>query len=347
MIELHVWGVDNKISITSPECIAAAWLLCIHLVPQQVPFLIVTSNNTNLTRTGRLPLLVENDKETQSLEGYADIAEYISSAYPTDSTKFVPDQRLLARDQLANMAFTAWMHKTINYLNQYNLYVNTKNYENYTRKVFLKYLPFPMQYNQPLKFYHQACEQVGLIGLGTNSAGFFGLGGHRSTGEEPAETEMTSGGDDPDNEKEEVAISALHERMLVTKSKNKAALKESRNSFKCLTLWHSYVKHIHALFGELNEGSPVDFANLFRPKKVSSSELLLYAYFAALTDLRLPDRCVAEYTQREFPAFWKFATVICEALNGAVSPDHFREGRGRERPTLLNEVLLLAGVLTV
>lgn len=336
MLELHVWGADQKVSIIDPESIAAAWLLSIHLILQQVDFQIVTSNNTNLAKTGRLPLLLTDDKER--IEGYEDIAHYISTNYPTDSTKFVPNQKLLSNDQLVNATLISWMKKTINYVNQYNLYVNTKNYENFTRKLFLLYLPFPMMYNQPLKFYNYACEQVKLIGLGSNSSGFFGVG--KSDTEVP-DTELIN----DDDEHQEVAISGLHEKMLLKKNQSKAALKESRNTVKCAAQLHEYIKHIHDLFNELNENSPVDFAHLFRPKKVASSELLLYAYFAALTDPRLPDQFAAEYLKTEFNSFWKFASVICEALNGAMSPDHIRSGEGTERPTLLNEVGSLLGLI--
>lgn len=335
MLELHVWGSDSRISVINPECLACAWLLSIHLVPQEIPFRIVTSCNTNLADSGRLPLLVKKNS-LKKYEGFGDIAYYISKEYPTDSTKFVPDEKLPARDQLVNLSLLSYFSTTMNYINQYNLYVNSQNYECYTRKLFLSYFPFPMMYNQPLKFHAAACEQVKVVGLGINKVGMFSITG---AADDVAETELVN--DDSDDE---VAISALHEKMLISKSKSKSSLRESRNSLKCLHLLNKYISHIQRLFEELNPNSPVEFAHLFRSKKVSSSELLLYSYFYSLT-YELPDPFVANYLKLKFPAFWKFASTITEALNSGLARDNFRAPQGPEIPNLWNEVALTVGLL--
>lgn len=329
MLELHVWGLDGEISIIDPESLACAWLLTIHLVPQDIRFKIVTSCNTNLAHSGRLPLLLEREDSVRRFEGFGQIADHISTHYSSDNTKFVRDEKLSAREQLVNLTLISYISSTIKFVNQYNLYVNTQNYELFTRKLFLSYLPFPMMYNQPLKFHNNACDQVQLIGLGVNKVGMFSMHGG-----EVAETEMIN----DDDEIDETAISALHEQQILAKQKSKSALKEVRNSLKCLHELSKYVTKVELLFKELNPDSPVEFAHLFRSKKISSSELLLYAYFYCLTYSELPDRFIVKYLEEKFPAFWKFASTIIEALNSGVVKERFRGPEGVEVPSLWNEI---------
>lgn len=329
MLELHLWGQNGEISVIDPEGLACAWLLSIHLIPQGIKFKIVTSCNTNLADSGRLPLLmVKKDDKVEKYEGFSSISYHISMEYPTENTKFVPDEKLSARDQLVNLSLISYLDSTVRYVNQYNLYVNTKNYELYTRKLFLTYLPFPMMYNQPLKFYNNACEQVKLIGLGVNKSGIFSM-----SGGEVAEVEMVNSEDE-----DEVAVSALHERVILAKLKSKAALQESRNTFRCLHELGKHINRIELLFKELNPNSPVEFAHLFRSKKVSSSELLLYAYCHCLTYKILPDAFILKYLESKFPAFWKFASTIIEALNSGMAHDTFRNAEGIEVPSLWNQI---------
>lgn len=333
MLQLHVWGQNGEISIIDPESLACAWLLSIHLVPQNVEFEIVTSCNTNLATSGRLPLLLRREKgETTKHEGFLSISNYISSEFPAENTKYVPDEKLSASDQLVNASLISYVDSTIRYVNQYNAYVNTQNYELYTRKLFRTYLPFPMMYNQPLKYHNDACEQVKLIGLGVNKLGLFSINGG-----EVAETELVNSNDD-DDEISQTPVSGLHERVILAKLKSKAALKETRNTFRCLHQLSKYITHVELLFKELNPNSPVEFAHLFRSKKVSSSELLLYAYCHCLTYSELPDKFVLTYLAEKYPSFWKFASTIIEALNSGLAHDKFRNGEGVERPSLWNEI---------
>lgn len=340
MIELHIWGADKQVSIIDPESLASAWLLSIHLTPQQIPYDIVTSCNTNLSDSGRLPLLlVRGNGTTRKYEGFSEISHFISEKFPADSTKYVPDVKLSTTDQLANFSLISFLNNTIKYVNQYNLYVNTENYENYTRKLFSSYLPFPMMYNQPLKFFKSASEQVKIIGLGVNKTSLFSF----SVGDETPETETFN--DENEGEQDEVAISSLHEKVMLAKLKDKAILRESRNSLRCLNILGEQISHVERLFKQLNPNSPVDFAHLFRAKKISSSELLLYAYFHSLTFAGLPDNFIANYLKQKSPAFWKFAYTITEALNTSLVPETFRSALGLEVPSLKNEVLYLMSLV--
>lgn len=341
MIQLHIWGANKQVSIIDPEGLASAWLLSIHLTPQKIDYRIVTSCNTNLADSGRLPLLlVTEDGLKRKYEGFYEISNYISLKYTTENTKYVPDDKLSAKDQLANFSLISYLNNTFKFVNQYNLYVNTNNYENYTRKLFKIYLPFPMMYNQPLKFLNAASEQVKIIGLGVNKGSFFSFHGGD---EEIADTETFNA--ENEDEQDEIAISSLHEKVILAKLKDKALLKESKNSLRCLHALGEFVSHIERLFAELNANSPVPFAHLFRAKKISSSELLLYAYLHSLTYAQLPDRFIAEYLEKKSPAFWKFAHTIIEALNSSLCLEKFRDAEGYEIPSLKNEIMHLTSLV--
>lgn len=329
-MELHVWGAGTEISVIDPESRASAWLLCLHLAPQGVPFKIVPSCNTNLASTHRLPLLlVKKNKRVSKYEGYSHISNYISETYPTD-TKFIPNGHLSPYELLVNLALVTYISHTIQYINQHNLYANSKNYELFTRKLFSSYLPFPMMYNQPLQLHAAACSQLKLIGLGSSRGGFF--------------SSATEAVDDDSDTDDTVAISALHEKVMLAKQKNQGLFKESKMSLRCLHKLNEYVSHVILLFEELNTDSPVEFAHVFRLKRISSSELLLYAYFQSLTDARLPDPFVAKYLEMKFPAFWQFASTITEALNETLVEERFRAPLGAEIPSLWNEVGYQLGI---
>lgn len=332
-IELHVWGTGTQISVIDPESRACAWLLSLHLAPQNVPFKIVPSSNTNLADSGRLPLLlVKEGSVVSKYEGYNYISWYVCDKFPNES-KFIPDSRLSAYELLMNLTLVSFITGKIQNVHKYNLYVNRQNYELFTRKLFRNYLPFPMNYRQPLRLYNEACEQVKLIGLGSTRTTFMGLSGESETQ------------DLEDDDEDTVAISALHEQILALKEKDKSLLRETRQSLRCLSLLGDYIGHIYNLFNELNPNLPVEFAHLFRAKKISSSELLLYSYIYSLTRDELPDKFVATYLSNKFPAFWDFSKTLIEALEASLKPNHFRTPSGAELPLLLNEIGYQSGML--
>lgn len=337
-IDLHVWG-SNTISLTDPESRACAWMLCIHLKPQNIPFKIVPSSNTNLAQSHRLPVLITKlGAVVKKYEGYSEVAAYISQTYNFEP-KFIPDEGLSGYELLVNLTLANYISSTLQYVNQYNLYVNTANYELYTRKLFGQYLPFPMMYNQPLKFYHEACEQAKLVGLGSTQKGFFDFA--------VADTELVVADSSDEAETQEAkAISALHEKAMLAKEKKNDSLRKRKYALRCLGLMDEYIGHVQLLFTELNPNSPVEFAHLFRPKRISSLELLLYLYLHSLVSPELPDRSIAEHLEQKHPAFYNFTKIITEALDLAVEPAKFRAPKGAERPTLLNEVAYRLGFYT-
>lgn len=331
-LSLHVWGRDGEVSVLDPESRACVWLLFLHLTPFETPFSVVTSCNTNIGDTRKLPvLIVRNDTGIEKHEGFYSVVEYVSTLHPKES-KFIPNSRLKTTELLVNLTLTKYIQNTFEYIHQYNLYVNTRNYELYTRKAYPHLLPFPMYYNQPLRLHKNACEKVKIIGLAPSHAGFLGLSGA------VPETEFDD--DDDDIASNTVAISALHEKVMLAKDNDRALLRESKMTIRCLNLLDRYVNHVISAFKELNPESPVEFAHLFRPTRISASELLLYAYIFSLTHEDLPDRFILKYLSEKFPPFSRFSSTITEALNGSITSEKFRAPVGSEVPSLWNELKL-------
>lgn len=360
MIELHVWGSNSSISIISPECLASSWLLNLRLASQGIPFRIVTSSNTNLSESDRLPLLlVTNEDKTESrYEGFQSISQYISINFNEDAKNeedllYLSNNSLPSEHRLLNSSLISFIQNKIHIISQYNLYINTKNYEKYTRKLFQNFFPFPMMYNQPLKFYHGAQREVQLLGLNSNNPGFFSISGSDAV----AQTEYFNDeiDDDDETEADPVAISSLHEKQLLAKSKRKDLLKESKNSLKCLNLVNEYIDYVLSLYKEL--GSTDDkgsFSALFSevstkdPHAISSSELLLFAYMYSLCFPDLPDKFIYNYLALKYPDFLAFVQETACKLNESLYSDKtiFREPQGIEVPNLWNELKYSVGYLT-
>lgn len=336
-LELHVWGHDGDLSIIDPESRACAWLLSLHLSAIDVPFEVVTSCNTNLADTRKLPvLIVSGGPKQEKHEGFYSIVEFVSSLHPAES-KFIPNGRLSSTEMLVNLTLTKYIQNTFHCIHQYNMYVNSRNYSQFTRKQFSSLLPFPMYYNQPLKMYDNACEQVTMIGLSAPSSGFFGFSGPVPS------TETVKDSDDEDDDEDydtsdPIALSALHEKVILAKNKDKELLLELSMGIRCLRVVDDNLKHVMTLFKDLNADSPVEFAHLFRPTKISASEILLYAYIYSMVHPSLPDHFVRDYISEKFQPFFLFSATIIEALNECLSKGDFRDAVGDEVPSLWNEL---------
>lgn len=311
MLQLHVWGADSAVSVLSPECLASSWLVNSKLARQE--FEIVTSSNTNISDIHKLPVLIDGNVKYQ---GYVAIARFIEGKNLS-----------LLNSSLLNLNLTK-----IEYINQYNLYINVKNYEKFTRKQFQKYFPFPMMYNQPLKFYNNAQAQIKLLGLGTNKTSFFSLAG--------PQTEAVNDDYSDDDEERQIALSALHERNLLAKSQAKESLKETRNSLRCLHLLHEYLQCYVDVYKETHEG---EFGYLF--SEISSSELLLYAYIYSLTYEELPDQFVANYIKLKYGKMAEFIYQKVAEYNGELERANFRPPHAQEAPSLLNEIKYWTGLI--
>ena len=119
-----------------------------------------------------------------------------------------------------------------------------------------------MMYNQPSKYYAQAQEQVKILGLSKQKLVFdFTTGNNEQGSIDVAPTELINDEDDEEGDEDgaNVAISSLHERQLLKKSKSKQVLKESRNSMKCLILITQYIERFKTIFQHQQRDSDEEF----------------------------------------------------------------------------------------
>ncbi|KAI5960147.1 SAM37 [Candida pseudojiufengensis] len=289
MIQLHVWGYQDEVSIISPHCIATTWLLNLVLTPLNVPFKIITSNNTKLSELNQLPVLIISEDE--KYDGYYSIAKYLVKTYNPSNLYITSD----FKENLLNISIINYLETRFEYINLYNLCSNKQNYENYTRKLFTKYFKFPWMYNQSLKFYNESIEKIKILGLNSKNSNNFFKFDKENDNEVIAETETFN---DDDNEliveKEEEEgikpISGLHEKSLLQKSKTKQILKESKASMRFLLLLEKYLKQLQSLKKEKS-----DQQFFFDEDLPSPSDILFSAYLYCLTYEDLPDKFIKNY----------------------------------------------------
>lgn len=315
--ELHVWGCDNSISVVFPECLAAAWLVTKCIPHENIK--IVTLSNTNLSKTSVLPVLLT---ENSSYEGFGPISSFVLAEFSGKNGNIIE-----TRD-LAQSAVILLIENKLVRVHQFNLYSNLKNYEGFTRKQFKKYLPFPMMYNQPLKLYNVAQDQVRMAGLLPSSPGLFGVFSGSSGPH-----------DDVDEDTSEVALSALHERQMTAKSNKRELLRQSKNSLKCLNYLGEILDDIVKLHLQLNPHRADDtFALIFNETKISVAELLLFAYIHSLTYHGLPDRAIYDYIRLKYPSFADFSATEINELNQLLIKSAFKPPSSSQVPSLFNEV---------
>ncbi|AAS52056.1 ADR136Cp [Eremothecium gossypii ATCC 10895] len=139
MATIHLWGVDGAPALISPESIALFWLVntC------EVECTVVFSNNAHLSPREELPLYVGEDGS--AAYEYPEIVE-----------------QLLGRELgLEERSLVCWAAERCGALSDYQLYLNRKNYEQYTRRVFSQLLPWPLWYNTPVQRRERARAQRG------------------------------------------------------------------------------------------------------------------------------------------------------------------------------------------
>lgn len=320
MIELHVWGYEEEVSIISPSCIASAWLLSLIAQPQGIPFQVIPSNNTHLSKLNELPTLID---EGEQYSGFREIATHLTTKYDSSLIASLSDEQKLLEDSLITFLDTKF-----DALNRYNLFSNTKNYENYTRKLFAKFFPFPMMYNQALKFYNDAQSRVRLLGLGEHKLSFLNFTG---SGEDTQTEYFNSDYDDDiDNSK---AISSLHEKSLVQKSEAKKVLRESRSSMKCLLLVGQFFERLEKL--KLEQKHEGEFLFGEQP---AASDILFLAYSYSLTNDILPDKFIRNFLTSNNNDRLKYILDHLADVKSKSVKLPFRIPVGKEIPNLVNEV---------
>lgn len=354
MIELHVWGFDSNISIISPESIASAWIMDLVLKPRGIQFAVVTSCNTNLASSGQLPVLfVELNGQIQKYEGYQGVCCYVSDVgkdrCESEGLQYILEDDLESVDQkIANMAMESMVNDRFHTFNLYNLYINSNNYEKYTRKLFPKFFPFPMMYNQSLTFYRDAEARTNLLGF-THKTGFFSIASRILTAQTEYLNEEDEESQDDQTRTNPKGLSLLHEKHLLNKAKEKESLSESKNSMRLLSLLESDLRKVKNLFKQLNPESDSAFSYLYSKNCLALSEVLFLSYLYCLTSADLPDRVIDKYLSTYHSELYYYASTVLEKLNKTTlengKEERFRSPKGCETPSLLNEIGYQVGLV--
>lgn len=147
---IHMWGLEEKPSLISPESIGLYWFLngyyCKLQVAHEIEF--VFSNNTDLSPNEELPLLVLGDNK---ISGFVNIVDYLMQ----DLTSEIDDKGTA----LLQSSLLQYTSSDLTVLTNYQLYLNKENYETFTRRHFCRLLYWPMWYNTPLHYRAVARER--------------------------------------------------------------------------------------------------------------------------------------------------------------------------------------------
>lgn len=147
---IHMWGLEEKPSLISPESIGLYWFLNGYYSKLQVAHEIefVFSNNTDLSPNEELPLLVLGDNK---ISGFVNIVDYLMQ----DLTYEIDDKGTA----LLQSSLLQYTSSDLTVLTNYQLYLNKENYETFTRRHFCRLLYWPMWYNTPLHYRAVARER--------------------------------------------------------------------------------------------------------------------------------------------------------------------------------------------
>ena len=147
---IHMWGLEEKPSLISPESIGLYWFLNGYYSKLQVAHEIefVFSNNTDLSPNEELPLLVLGDNK---ISGFVNIVDYLMQ----DLTYQIDDKGTA----LLQSSLLQYTSSDLTVLTNYQLYLNKENYETFTRRHFCRLLYWPMWYNTPLHYRAVARER--------------------------------------------------------------------------------------------------------------------------------------------------------------------------------------------
>lgn len=147
---IHMWGIEEKPSLISPESIGLYWFLNGYYSKLQEAHEIefVFSNNTDLSPNEEFPLLVLGDNK---ISGFVNIVDYLME----DLTSEIDDKGTA----LLQSSLLQYTSSDLTVLTNYQLYLNKENYETFTRRHFCRLLYWPMWYNTPLHYRAVARER--------------------------------------------------------------------------------------------------------------------------------------------------------------------------------------------
>lgn len=139
----HIWGLNNKPSLISPDSIALEWFINDKLKDNNNKYEIVISNNTDISPNNELPLLIVNNNERKII-GYNNIIKYL-----------LDNHNDLIEDSILN-----FIKNKFELITKYQLFLNEQNYNNFTKIEFSKMLYWPMWYNTPQSYKNDIKRQI-------------------------------------------------------------------------------------------------------------------------------------------------------------------------------------------
>ncbi|ODV96195.1 hypothetical protein PACTADRAFT_49585 [Pachysolen tannophilus NRRL Y-2460] len=279
-MELHVWGSykDGVISNFDPECLAAIYYIMFTETDVKV---VPSSNSFNY----KLPYLKKNDGE--AISGYESIVAYLEKENGGKLDNWLSNEQFLL-----NNGLKVFIMDKIHSLTQYVLFLNKENYEQYTRGLFKKLLPFPMQYNAPLVYRDDAVKRCSNVGLNLDTGMLLGgVGYEDSTIEELLESEKKL--------KNTPNLTRLHSQKQQEKLNELLLRKNSINNMHCIHLAESYYNRILEFSRENNRND--DFSLFIFGEQLSSSDLLFFAQLNCQTLDVLPNNFMKIYLNFKFP----------------------------------------------
>lgn len=146
MMNIYTWGNGKEISPFDIESIILS-----QLINDIDDIQIIPNSNYFISNSQKLPCLITNDEQ---ITGLINIWNYLSPDDNNDST-----ERLLFDSLLHSII------KNFNIITTYNYFVNTTNYESFTRPAFKNYLPWPFQYLPPLQIRENGIEDCMNLGI--------------------------------------------------------------------------------------------------------------------------------------------------------------------------------------
>lgn len=307
-MELHVWGTPSEISLLSPQSIAIYWYMSL-CVPSEL-YEVVTSCNTDLSLSGQLPTLICHGEGTQ-YDGLMDILRYL------DQQGFSLDTGLLREQRAINEGLVLYVEDKFQLITDYCLFLNKSNYEQYTRSLYSKYLPFPMQYNAPIVARSRAklnCERIGL----------------KVEDKSQVTEEMM---------KNVPSVSKIHRMKYESMIEDKLLMKNSVTNMSCLRQLDEYVGRVLELQAELNANHEGDTLGLFGENKLTSGDLIILAHIYVWTSAALPDQFIKTFLDKSYPHIsTHLEQLLQERINPATDHVQIRLPSFTESPNLFNSI---------
>jgi sorting and assembly machinery component 37 len=265
-------------------------------------FEVVTSNNTDLSPSGSLPTLKHQEGQ---VDGYLDIIRYLNAQ------GYSLENRLNKEHSAINEGLILYVQDRFQLITDYTLFLNKDNYEKYTRGLYSRYLPFPMQYNTAIASRSKAKLSCGRAGLKVED-------------KTEVEEEMM---------KNVPSVSKVQKMNYESMIEDKLTLRNSVTNMSCIKEIQSSLEKVVQLKKELGGESIYLFGD-----SVTSSDLIIMAHLYGWTHKDLPDQFISTYLIRCFPHWLNILQRTMSQVEPLLENIQIRGPMFWESPNLFNSV---------